>query len=465
MPTTSGMKQGGYYDTHSDAQRAAIGAFVPWLVDALAELPIPPAGGPPLVLLDLGSSQGRNAILAMRRLVAALRRRTAAPAWVLFSDLPTNDFNQLFSNLFPPGPPAFTEVGVFPAAIAGSAYKPVVPPRSLHVATSFNMIGWLDARPAARLPSYILPMGPSASSERASVSEAEREPFRLQAAADLRGFYRARAEELVPGGKLLLQVFGRDDVRSASDGIYDVLSDALLDLVVDGVLPRQVYDDLVFPVYFRTVRELTAPVEADGELAGAFRVEQADTREVGVPFNEERERTGDIAAWARGYTGFLRAFTEPVLAVTIPETSAAFGTVEEVYRRVEHLLIQDPMRYEFRYISVGALLTWWNPPQATPLQRRWFGGFLRGFNRLPWTCGRLSGIMGVFFGNWMLAVGRGRSSRKTSTVSEDSSPRRETSPSIVSRRSPTRWVMRRCQDTGQAGMPVARRQLREAVGL
>lgn len=357
MPTTSGMKQGGYYDIHSDSQRRGIDACLPWLVDAVAELPIPPADGPPMVLLDLGSSQGRNALYAMRRLVEAVRRRTAAPAWVLFSDLPSNDFNQLFANLFPQGRPAFSEPGIFPAAVAGDAYAPIVPPRSLHVATSFNMIGWLGAKPDARLPRFIGPMGPSAPSDRASVSEAEREPFRLQAAADLRAFYRARAQELVPDGKLLLQVFGRDDVRSTSDGIYDVLNDALLSLVDDGTLPGSFYEELVFPVYFRTIRELTAPFEVDADIAGAFRLDKAEVREVGVPFNEERERTGDIAAWAGRYTGFLRAVSESVLAAAIPEAAAASGIVDEVYRRIEQLLIRDPARYEFRYISVATLLT------------------------------------------------------------------------------------------------------------
>jgi hypothetical protein len=351
------MKPGGYYDTHSDVQRAGIDACLSWLVDAVDELPIPPADSSPMFLLDLGSSQGRNAVHAMGRVIEAIRRRTPAPAWVLFNDLPTNDFNRLFLNLYPSGPPAITQAGVFPAAIAASAYGPVVPPRSLHVATSFNMIGWLDARPAARLPRFIGPMGPSKPSDRASVSEAEREPFRLQAAADVLRFYRARAEELVPGGKLLLQVFGRDDVRSTSDGIYDVLSDALLALIDDGVLPRSFYDDLVFPVYFRSIRELTAPVETDVDIAGAFRLEKADARELGVPFNEERERTGDIPTWTRRYTGFLRAVSESVLIAAMPGTAAVSEIVDEVYHRVEQLLIRDLARYEFHYISVAALLT------------------------------------------------------------------------------------------------------------
>jgi hypothetical protein len=357
MPSTSGMKRGGYYDSHSDAQRAAMDAFLPWLVEAVTDLPIGPTSESPLTLLDLGSSHGGNAIHAMRLLVKAIRQRTAAPAWVFFNDLPTNDFNQLFLNLFPRGSPALTEEGVFAAAVAGSAFKRLMPARSLHITTTFNMLGWLDARPDARLPRYIQPMGPRAPSARVSVTEAEREPFRQQAVADVRGFYQARAEELVPGGKLLVQVFGRNDVHSTSDGIYDVLSDALLDIIDDGDLPPHVYENLDLPVYFRSLQELIAPIDKDGNLAGLFRIEQADTREIGVPFNEERAQTGDIEAWARNYTGFLRAFSESVVADAIPRTLAVAEIVDKVYRRIERLLIQDPGRYEFHYISLGVLLT------------------------------------------------------------------------------------------------------------
>jgi hypothetical protein len=357
MPTTSGMKEGGYYDIHSAPQRAAMDAFLPWLIESINELPIPADLGSTLVILDLGSSHGGNAIHAMQRVVQGLRRRSTGPAWLFFSDLPTNDFNQLFSNLFPAGSRALTEAGVFTGAIAGSAYKPVVPPQSLHIATSFNMVGWLETKPSARIPRYISPMGPAAPSDRVSVSEAEREPYRLQAVADMRAFYRARAEELVHGGKLLVQVFGRTDAHSTSDGIYDVLSDALLEKVGDGSLPQSIYEDFVFPVYFRTVQELISPLDHDGELAGVFRVDRADVREINVPFNEELARTGDIKAWAGRYSDFLRAFSESVVAAAMPASGQVAEIVDDVYQRVEQLLVEDPGRYKFRYISVGALLT------------------------------------------------------------------------------------------------------------
>jgi hypothetical protein len=357
MATSTGMKPGGYYDTHSDAQRLAIDAYLPWLLETVAELPAPSATDAPLCLLDLGSSQGRNAIHAMRRVVEAIRKRTAAPACVFFSDVPTNDFNQLFSNLYPAGPQPFADMDVFPGAFGTSAYKLVVPPRSLHIATSFNMIGWLDSKPNASLPRFIGPMGPSHPTERVSVTAAEREPFRLQAETDVRAFYRARAQELVPGGKLLLQVFGRTETHSASDGIYDVLSDALLALIDDGVLPRQFYEELVFPVYFRTLKELTGPIETDSDLARAFRIDKAETIEVDAPFNSEHARTGDIETWARGYTGFLRAVSEPVIAAALQETPGVAEVLEKFYVRLERLLVADHDRYRFRYISVGALLT------------------------------------------------------------------------------------------------------------
>ena len=357
MPTTTGMKGGGYYNAHSDEQRVALDAFLPWMENAIMEIPMPSGGGPPIGLLDLGSSEGGNAIHAMTCLIEALRRRTDAPLWVFFDDLPSNDFNQLFANLFPAGNLVIPGADIFPAAIGGTAFSQVVPPRSLHVATTFNTIGFLETIPDAKLPNYILPMNPCAPREGVSVSEIEREPFRLQAALDLRRFYGARAEELVSGGKLLVEVFGRDEVHSTSDGIYDVLSDALLDAVKDGMISRKVYEDLIFPVYFRTLGELVAPIAADDDVAKAFRIEKSQVMEIPAPFNVERERTGDATVWARSYAGFLRAFTEPILTAAIPDEHTGSKIVPEVYRRIEHRLAADPGRYEFHYVALGVLLT------------------------------------------------------------------------------------------------------------
>lgn len=359
MPTTTGMKGGGYYDAHSNAQRAALEPFLPWLEDSISELPTPSESQTSFGILDMGSAEGGNAIYAMNRLVNRLRSISGLSIWVFFSDLPTNDFNHLFANLFPEGNTALSGPNIFPCAVAGTAFGRLVPPQTLNIATTFNAISFLDKKPEARLPNYILPMepGPTAPREGVSVTESEQAPFRIQAEDDLYQFYTARAEELVSGGKLLVQIFGRDDRFSTSHGIYDVLSDAILDCVDDGTLPREVYEELIFPIYFRTVEELIAPIEKDARLARSFRIEKAESQEIPVPFNATLADSGDKAAWAQSYTGFLRAFTEAILASALPDNIPRTDTLDKIYQLVEQRLVSDPCRYEFHYISVAALLT------------------------------------------------------------------------------------------------------------
>lgn len=359
MPTTKGMKGDGYYDAHSKEQRAASDAFLPWIEDSISELPMPSDCQTSFRILDIGSSEGGNAIYAMNRLINKLRCVSDLPIWVFFNDLPTNDFNHLFANLFPSGAKALSGPNIFPCAIGGTAFGRLVPPQALNIATTFNAISFLDEKPDARLPNYILPMGPgpSAFREGLSVSENERAPFRLQAENDLYNFYSARAAELVSGGKLLIQTFGRDESFSTSYGIYDVLSDVVLDCAEDGILPREVYEQLTFPIYFRTVEELVAPIEKDERLVKSFRLEKAESREVPVPFNVTLADTGDKATWAHSYTGFLRSFTEAILALALPDNLSRADMLSEIYQRMEQRLASDPARYEFHYISVAALLT------------------------------------------------------------------------------------------------------------
>jgi hypothetical protein len=355
MPTTTGMKTGGFYDAHSSNQRAALEAFLPWLEETIAEH-LPLVEGRPIGLLDLGSSEGANAIHAMSRLIQALRRKTGAPIWVFFDDLPTNDFNRLFSNLYPEGAAALPGEDVYTAAVAGSAFGRVLPDASLQLATTYNAIGFLETFPQSPLPSYILPMPPGAPRRGVEVTPAEHDPFRRQAAQDLHRFYEARAVELVAGGQLLVQVFGRDGDVSTSHGIYDVLSDALLDLVDDGSLSEGFYRDLVFPVYFRNLDELVEPIATDAGLASSFHIERAEAKEVEVPFNTQLGIDGDRGTWAVRYTGFLRAFTEPVLVAALGDVIGAPQIVDAVYRRVADRLQADPSRYDFRYIALGVLL-------------------------------------------------------------------------------------------------------------
>ena len=290
MPATTGMKGAGYYDQHSGAQMSAIQALQDWVDDAVANLPLP-APAQPVTVLDLGSSEGRNAVRLMAAIVAGLRRRTDQPLQTIYSDLASNDFNQLFANLEEVRRAGLIAAGVYPGAVGGSFYGPLLPPGTVHLATSFNAIHWLDRLPAVPLADGVVYRRPHPPRPGLVVSPEATAAFTRQAEQDLVRFLECRAGELVPGGKLLLAGPGDTDQARVCDGLFDVLNDACLDLIAAGRLEREGYERLTMPCYFRTVAELLAPLEReDSPVRSAFAVDRAEALEVPTPASGVRVR-------------------------------------------------------------------------------------------------------------------------------------------------------------------------------
>jgi hypothetical protein len=350
------MKGAGYYDQHSGAQLSAIQALQEWVDDAVASLPLP-APDQPVTVLDLGSSEGRNAVRLMAAIVAGLRRRTVQPLQTIYSDLASNNFNQLFANLEEARRAGLLAAGVYPGAVAGSFYGPLRPPGTVHLATCFNAIHWLDRLPPVPLPDGVAYRRPYPPRPGLSVSPKVTSAFARQAEQDLVRFLECRARELVPGGKLLLAGPGDTDRARFWDGLYELLDDACLDLAAAGRLQREQYERLTMPVYFRTVAELLAPLQREGSpVCGAFAVDRAEALEVPTPILAELRR-GDVAAYAGAYTGFLRAVSEPVVRAALDQPEGEVGAVECLYERIRARLLAEPERYLFRCILVAALLT------------------------------------------------------------------------------------------------------------
>ena len=357
MPTTTGMKGAGYYDQHSTAQLATIGALQDWVDDAVATLPLP-APAQPVTVLDLGSSEGGNAVRLMGAVVAGLRLRTDQPLQTIFSDLASNNFNQLFANVEEARHAGLLAAGVYPGAVAGSFYGPLLPPGTVHLATCFNALHWLDRLPAVPLPDEVGYRRPHPPRPGLVVSPEATAAFTRQAEQDLERFLECRARELIPGAKLLLAGAGDTDQARFCDGLCDVLNDACLDLVAAGRLQREQYERLTMPCYFRTVAELLAPLEReDSPVRGAFAVDRAEVLEVPPPFLVAFRRSGDVAAYAGAYTGFLRAVSEPVVRTAIEQPKGEVGIVECLYERIRARLLAEPERYTWRNTLVAVLLT------------------------------------------------------------------------------------------------------------
>lgn len=354
MTVTTGMVGHGFYDRNSAPQRAAIEVVLPWHQEAIAGMDL--ADPPQAVgIADFGCAEGRNSIRVLQRLVTALRARTGRPVLTVQSDLPTNDFTALLTALRPGGRSVLGE-DVYSSLVGGSMYDRLLPPGSIHVATTFNALGFFSRRPLERLPGYILPNGPSAVRGVGAVSAAEQAAFAGQAARDLESFLQARATELAPGGKLLVNVFGTAGEARTCDGVYDVLNDAMLEALDAGLIDRAGYEAYYQPVYFRNLDELTAPLAAGAPLAALYHLDRAAAYESAVPFVEDFRKDGDVAAYARQYTDFFRAFTEPVLCLAFPAQDPK-RFADDVFGRAERLLRAHPARYPFRFASVAMLLT------------------------------------------------------------------------------------------------------------
>ena len=349
---TTGMVGQGFYNRNSAPQMSSIDHVMPWLEDAIGGISFEDGVGA-LGLADFGCSEGGNSIAVMRRLIPLLHERTNRHVQTIHCDLPTNDFSSLFVGLTPNGRSIFGD-RVSSCAVGGSMYDSLLPPNCLHIATCFNAIGFLSRRPIDRLPGYILPNGPSRTRDIGAVSEAERALFADQASRDVESFLKARALELVPGGKLLLQVFGAGDVKRCCDGIYDVLNDAVLEVLNDGMIDRAAYDAYYQPLYFRTLDELTDPVEL---YSLPFRIDRQATYEASVPFNEDFARSGNVEVYAREYTNFYRAFTEGVLRISFADSPELDSLVSQIYTRAERLVRDAPERYPFSYVAIAALMT------------------------------------------------------------------------------------------------------------
>ena len=79
--------------------------------------------------------------------------------------------------------------------------------------------------------------------------------------------------------------------------------------------------------------------------------------EVPVPFNEEFESSKDLETYASEQTGFLRAFSEPIVRLCFASLHDLEDVIERLYQRVRSRLIERREDYVFRYVQVAALLT------------------------------------------------------------------------------------------------------------
>eukprot|EP00253_Pinus_taeda_P012425 PITA_12425 len=276
------------YAENSDRQRNVFQVLQPLFEAALQKLAFPKEG--PLRITDLGCATGTNTVSDVDFVVKTLTNLCGnghggglmPELQAYFSDLPCNDFNELFGLLERRGHSRY-----FVAGVPGSFYNVLFPRSTIHVCFSVMALHWLS-----QVPQAVVQKGSPLYNEgrvwinrgRHDVAEA----YSKQSEKDLNNFFNCRAQEMAPGGVLFLCMMGRPDtwppaqqVSVGGEFCGQDFEDAWDEL---GIISWDLRDSFNLPWYFPNADELKQAVKN----CGAFDIEGVHVCE-GVPSMGEKD--------------------------------------------------------------------------------------------------------------------------------------------------------------------------------
>lgn len=333
------MASGGVYDAHSEYQmRGALQADE--LIGELAGK-IASRGRDALVIVDYGCAQGRvtNALIhtAISRIRAVHRD---LPVAVYHNDLLDNDWTALFDRLRAADSYLHMAGGpITPLVAATSFYQPVTPPRVVDLGMSFAAAQWLGQP------------GPADTGTALYFDQLDgtaREQMAAQAAEDWARFLELRAAELLPHGQLVVNLMCvLAGGGPAGHDLWQVVRAVCAEMADEGRIDDARLDAYVIPVYERSVTELRRPFEQD--VSDRFQLEQVATRPVPNPAAERYAADGDTATFARDFTAFFRAWSEPTLRAGL---ALGDSEVAELYDRVQERI--RTAAHDFRFEVTAA---------------------------------------------------------------------------------------------------------------
>ncbi|XVE93667.1 hypothetical protein REPUB_Repub01dG0213900 [Reevesia pubescens] len=308
------------YANGSSLQRTVIYMVKPILGDSIVELygaMLPKC----LKIADLGCSAGPNTFLVVSEIMDIIdetcqRLKHPPPSLQAFlNDLPGNDFNTIFKSL-----PSFYERleqekgnmfgKCFIAGAPGSFYGRLFPKNCLHFVHSSYAIMWISKAPKELVTKTGSALNKGniyvAKTSSPDVLEAYLEQFKR----DFALFLKCRADEIVPGGRMVLTTLGSiksDDPLT----IWEFVGLKLHEMVNEGLIEEEKLDIFNLPFYAATIEEVKTVIEAEGSF-NLQRLEgfNMDWDDYIKKADSNLDKTARAAIIARD----IRAVGEPILA-------------------------------------------------------------------------------------------------------------------------------------------------------
>jgi SAM dependent carboxyl methyltransferase len=336
-PATGGMESGGAYNKHAKLQAGGSAFALPHWERAVRSAVLGDEDQP-IVVADYGSSQGKNSLAPMRIAIEALRSRLGLDRSILIChiDLAVNDFNALLT-LLEADPDCYSrnEPNVYSCAVGRSFYEAVLPPNYVHVGWCSYSAMWISRIPT-QLPGHIfVPCS----------SGLARAAFERQAAHDWETFLTLRANELRPGGRLVVVVPGaNEDGSSGFENIMNHANIVLTEMVDEGAITADELRRMALGVLPRRRRDLLAPFAAGGQFRNLI-VESCETSPLADPAWVEYQRDGNTEAIVNKHAGFYRSTFVPSLASALKhahDVEARCEFTDRLERGMKRRLVSEP---------------------------------------------------------------------------------------------------------------------------
>jgi len=349
------MKGAGYYSKATGGARIAINAVAPEIIAAVERM-APADNGQVFRTADLGCADGGTSVEMWGAVLGNIRARIPTrPIEMMYSDLPRNDFSQLFRMLH-----GQTEMrsyygeiaDVYPFASGTSFHQAIFPRESVHLGFSATATHYISKAPAS-IPDHVHMVGASGA-VRAAYEEAGR--------IEWERFLHLRARELARGGRLCLLNFGIDEQgrylgHTGGVSMFDTFNRLWHGLANDGVITRAEYLQTNFPQVYRTAREFTAPLLDDMSqvFRSGLRLEHTESRYTRCPYAQDFESHKDPVRFARAYIPTLRSWSEPTFAAGLDPARPAVerqAILDDFYGRYERLVASEPAGHAMDYIHI-----------------------------------------------------------------------------------------------------------------
>jgi hypothetical protein len=349
------MKGAGYYSKATTGAKDVIDGAAQLVLDAAAAVVLAD-DGKPITVADMGCADGGTSLAMIGAVVSALRARAPdRPIQLVYTDLPRNDFSQVFQNahgLTELDSPLRDIPGLFVFASGTSFHRSIFPRETLHLGFSATASHYISEKPCP-ISAHVHMVG-AAGDVRAA--------YEAQGARDWEAILARRTEELVPGGRLALFNFGIDEEgrylgNTGGVSMFDTFNEIWAEFAARGIITEAEYRDTNFAQCYRTVAQFCAPLkdESSPVYQAGLRLEHVETRVVRCPYERDFAGHGDAARFAREYIPTLRSWSEHTFAAGLsPDRpiDERVAILDRYFDAYEDRVRQSPDGHAMDYVHI-----------------------------------------------------------------------------------------------------------------